>query len=106
MLILALVVMIAAQDGPISKFDRMTPNVRTTSDKSLSDIERCLMDVPGRHLPLVYRQPDRPDQAMLIWLAAGESTAAGRIDLERVGSVTRITGWRIGDAHKLCFSTG
>jgi hypothetical protein len=38
-----------------------------TSSKSMFDIERCAVEVDNMSVPFVYRQPDRPNEAMIAW---------------------------------------
>lgn len=79
--------------GQIGKFDDRAPDLEYASGKTMEDIERCLI----RQLspPLSYRQPDRPDDVMLVWMAGGVSAgnAAGRVDLHRSGSRTLVKAW-------------
>lgn len=82
----------AHAEGPISKFQSKAPEATFMSSAKLEDIERCLMDMNGLFPPTVYRQPDRPDEAMLIWRGSMGLTL-GRIDLHRDGDRTKVTSW-------------
>ena len=95
--------LVAAQDGPLSKFEKIEPNLQTTSAKAISDVERCLIDLPGKRLPFVYRQEDRPGQTTIIWTLQGEGQAVIRADLKRVATGTEVKGWRLPDSTKRCF---
>lgn len=85
--------MLFAASSQVGKFDDRPAELDYASARPMEDIERCLI----RQLspPQVYRQPDRPDDVMLVWLAAGVSAgnAAGRVDLHRQGKITRVKAW-------------
>jgi len=66
--------------GPISKFDDKTPDFEGTSNIALFDLERCLTDLDGYVVPVVLRQPDRPNEINLIWVVSG-SVSFGRVHL-------------------------
>lgn len=70
------------------------------SSAKLEDIERCLMDLTGSVMPTVYRQPDRVDEAMVLWIGDGE--VYSRVDLKRTSSGTQIRAWRRNDKTKSC----
>ncbi|MBW6524414.1 hypothetical protein KZ810_12975 [Sphingomonas sp. RHCKR47] len=65
------------------------------SSATMGDAERCLIDVGDFGPPLVYRQPDRPDDVTLIWLKWGEFAGAGRgrVDLHRTATGTHVRSW-------------
>lgn len=54
-------------------------------------------------VPYVYRQPDRPDDVMLIWQGTPGLTKA-RVDLKRVGNRTFVKAWMDNDAARECAS--
>lgn len=81
-----------ATAGPISKFDNDN-SVRLTSAKSAWDIERCLVDLGGSRAPLIYRQPDRPNNVTIIWTEAS-GHAVNRVDLTKTAAGTEIVTWK------------
>ncbi|WP_455156025.1 hypothetical protein [Sphingomonas zeae] len=87
------VALLFAADGQIAKFDDRKPEATYVSAKPMEDVERCLV----RQLapPNVYRQPDRPDDVMIVWLSGGPASgnAAARVDLHRTGNSTAIRSW-------------
>lgn len=89
-MLIALAIAAAAQ-GPISKFGE--PDLVLESRRSASEIERCLIDTPGRFAPSIYRQPDRPNQTTIVW-SNGSGVAIYRVDLMTTASGTRIKSWK------------
>jgi hypothetical protein len=87
--------MALAAEGPISKFQSRPPVIERRSARSVGDIERCLIDLPGVPLPNVYRQPDRPNKVTIIWIANGQfnGTAIARADLEGEEGGTNVRLW-------------
>lgn len=92
MIVLAFLAGIAAQDGPISKFSDRAPAYEGETERKLEDVERCMIDMRGQLAPSVYRQPDRPDAVTLIWTVPNGQTA-GRVDLARVPTGTKVVAW-------------
>lgn len=90
-----------AADGPISKFNGMKPVGEYISTATLTDIERCLIDMEGWRAPTVYRQPDRPGVATIIWPDPSGLSAA-RIDLTAVPRGTRIKSWMPANQARAC----
>ncbi|MBY0621687.1 hypothetical protein [Sphingomonas ursincola] len=82
----------AFADGPISKWDDRLPDFDYVSRVSLYDFERCIVDSEGWRIPHILRQPDRPDQAMLLYM--DDSGVAGRIDLVVKDGLLHIKGWK------------
>lgn len=83
----------AADESPISKFDSKPLKAEYVSPAGIFDIERCLIDLQA-FVPQVYRQPDRPDEVMIVW--AGQSLpgiANSRVDLKRVAGGTAVRSW-------------
>ncbi|WP_176497955.1 hypothetical protein [Sphingomonas sp. HMP6] len=78
--------------GPIGKFEAKPPFGRYDTDSAMGDVERCLINIAHYGPPAVYRQPDRPDRATIIW-SSGSGTAVGRVDLARNGHGTTIVSW-------------
>lgn len=86
--------------GPISKFEKGSPSASYLSNRKLEDIERCLTDVGYPSAPLVFRQPDRPDDVTLLWTTG--SASVGRVDLRRSGAATSVTVWMLVKVVKPC----
>lgn len=91
--VLAAIAALAA--GPIAKFDARPPLAEYQSTAKLEDAERCLIDLAQAPAPSVYRQPDRPNDVMLLWFktADGGGVALWRIDLHRGGNGTHVKSW-------------
>jgi len=85
----------AATGGPISKFDDRAPNAEFHSPRKMEDVERCLLDLDGQLAPQVYRQPDRPDDVLLVWLKAGTLAGItdGKVELHREGEGTKVRSY-------------
>ena len=47
------------------------PDFAQTTNKKLYDLERCMIEVDAPIMPIVYRQPDRSERAMLVWDGGG-----------------------------------
>ncbi len=59
------------------------PVFTQTTDKKLYDLERCMIEVDAPIMPIVYRQPDRPQRVMLVWdggSGVGGVSAATQLD--------------------------
>ena len=67
----------------LGKIRREPPDDQFVSAVPMFDIERCAIEVDAISVPTVYRQPDRPDQEMMVWVTAivleMESTSAGTL---------------------------
>jgi len=84
----------AATAGPLSKFESRRPVAEYVSSAALEEIERCLMDMDGQLYPEAIRQPDRPDDVILLWPNGQQSGVAfARLDLHRVAGGTRVRSW-------------
>ena len=63
---------------------RTKPVFTVSTDRRMYDLERCMIGVDAPVMPFVYRQPDRPDQALFVWDGNGGGlggvAAAARID--------------------------
>lgn len=97
----ALVVPAVAVAGPISKWDDRKPDFDYVSRANLHDVERCILDSDGWSMPMVYRQPDRPDAVQLIYID-GDGKSAGRIDMVMVDGSLRIKAWQGPKAITSC----
>jgi hypothetical protein len=78
--------------GPVSKWTDAKIAFEGHSKKQIFDIERCLLDWGRYGFPFIYRQPDRPDDAMLLF-SSGTGVATGRIDLKHVDAGTHVRSW-------------
>ena len=78
--------------GPIAKFEEKPPADEYVTNRALGDVERCLINMDGMLVPRVFRQPDRPDESMVIWTAPN-GISVGRVDLKRDGQGTRLRSW-------------
>jgi hypothetical protein len=83
-------------DGPISKWDSRTPDLSFVTLASLFDVERCLIDMPKQLAPVVYRQPDRPDEVTIIY-PDQYGLSNGRVDLKKSNSGTQVTAWSMSN---------
>lgn len=92
---------IAAIAGPISKWDDRKPDHDYASRVSLYDFERCILNTDGWPMPMVYRQPDRPDEALIMYFDS-TGNAGGRIDLRQADGVLRIKAWKGPKAITSC----
>jgi hypothetical protein len=88
----------------MGKFEARALAADYRSPAKLEDIERCLLDMNGWLIPNVYRQPDRPDDVMLIWLGGGAAAgiAAARIDLHRDLNGTHVRSWMPAKQALVC----
>lgn len=94
-------ILLAGGDGPISKFASRTPDAVIASQRPVEDVERCLIDTDGRLPPVVYRQPDKPDDVTIVWTGPN-GLAQARVDIHRVGSGSQITSWAFAKAANIC----
>lgn len=67
--------------GPVTNMDADPIRQEYFSAANMYDAERCLLDLDGAVMPIVYRQPDRPDTVMLVYSADQSAHGAMRIDL-------------------------
>lgn len=99
---IALIVMPSpAFAGAVDKFDKRRPEIEGHVNKSMYDIERCLLHMDRVTMPFVYRQPDRPDDTMLIWQGA-DNMISDRVDLKRDGDGTFVRSWMGNKAVREC----
>ncbi len=84
---------LAFSTGQVGKFEGRRPDAEYVTQTPVEDVERCL--IRSGSPPQVYRQPDRPNDVMLVWTAAGVSSgnAAGRVDLSRRPAGTAVRAW-------------
>lgn len=59
-----LLAMLALVEGQVAKFDTRQPVSDYVSTAKIEDVERCLIKAVAP--PQVYRQPDRPDEVMIV----------------------------------------
>jgi hypothetical protein len=78
--------------GAVDKFDKRPAEIEGYVAQSMFDIERCLINMDRATVPWIYRQPDRPDDTLMLW-PAGDNTIGARIDLKRQGNGTFVRIW-------------
>ncbi len=91
---LILVGLLAFAPGQVAKFDGRKPDAAHDTVAKMEDVERCLIRAVSP--PQVYRQPDKPDEVTIVWIAGGLSSgeASGRVDLRRNDNGgTSVRGW-------------
>jgi hypothetical protein len=88
----ALATPIAGIAGPISKWDSRKPEYEYVSSANIFDAERCIIDADGKPVASVFRQPDRPDEVMIVFTNTGNN-AETRIDLKRVNGQLKVKAW-------------
>lgn len=66
-LLLSIVMAAPCSADDIGSVRQKVPEFTASSDKSMFDVERCIIDTDNIGKPWVYRQPDRPEQVMLVW---------------------------------------
>ena len=98
---IALAVSSTALAGAVDKFDSKKPEIDGYVNQGMFDIERCLINMDRVTIPTVYRQPDRPDETMLLWTGASVNVAA-RADLKRQGTGTYVKMWMGNSEARRC----
>ncbi|MFZ1742661.1 MAG: hypothetical protein WAT93_07395 [Pontixanthobacter sp.] len=63
------------------------PEFTAEIELNLFDVERCIIDTDNIGKPWVYRQPDRPNEVMLVW----ESSDFGNATVLEMKGLNRIT---------------
>lgn len=82
-LCVALIAPSAAQAADLGGLIKTQPVFSQATNKKLYDLERCMIEVDAPIMPIVYRQPDRPERAMLVWDGGdgiGGVSAAAQLD--------------------------
>lgn len=73
-----------ASAADVTGLMKTTPVFAGASNKSMYDLERCMIGVDSPVMPQVYRQPDRPEQVLFVWDGTGGGlggvSAAAQID--------------------------
>lgn len=87
--------------GPASKFDGKHPDVSEASARTLGDIERCLIDADGLLAPIVYRQPDRPNDVRILW-SRGNGLTQARADLSSSPRGVLVRAWGVEKQVRAC----
>lgn len=94
-----------ALSGPIEKWDRRVAEVEVVTTKPIFEIERCLIlleDTDG--FPVVYGQPDRPRQRMIVWFKE-DTDGTGRVDLTGLeDGRTSVRAWRVNRENREGFN--
>lgn len=62
------------------------PEFTADVPKNLFDVERCIIDTDNIGKPWVYRQPDRPEDVMLVWESSdfGDATVLEMHGLQKI----------------------
>lgn len=87
--------------GAVDKFDKRPPVIEGYVAQNMYDIERCLINMERATVPWIYRQPDRPDDTLLLW-HAGDNTIGARVDLKRQGNGTLVRIWMNNSEVRRC----
>lgn len=85
-------------DG-IGSVRKKPPEFAVTVALNLFDIERCVIDTDNIGKPWVYRQPDRPDDVMLVW-ESSDLGAATVLEMHRDGNSTTMKFWGRNKARR------
>lgn len=91
--------------GPFAKFESRPAIEEFETLTKMEDVERCLIDIDGMLAPNVYRQPDRPDQVRILWIAGAPyaGVAGARIDLKRSAKGgTSVKSWLKSRQVRVC----
>ena len=88
-LIAAMGVAIPASAIDIGKALQRPVTGHLQSAKGIYDLERCIVLLDGPGVPVVYRQPDRPDEEMIAYTESG-MVVVNVVTLKRVNSITNI----------------
>ena len=88
---------------------RKKPIVASFSSKfSIYDLERCLIELDTAVAPIVYRQPDRPDEELVVYAERGtifsllELAASAGSTAITMRSIRGIGGTRIAHEAQSC----
>jgi hypothetical protein len=71
---------------------KKTPEFTATVPLNMYDIERCVIDTDNIGKPWVYRQPDRPNDVMLVWESSDFGNATV-LEMRKEGSTTSMKFW-------------
>lgn len=76
----------------IGRVRQKTPEFTATVALNMFDVERCIIDVDNIGKPWVYRQPDRPNDVMLVWESTdfGDATV---LEMRKEGNSTSLKFW-------------
>lgn len=91
-MIMMLAAVVALSGGPIGKFETRTPVADYETPAKMEDVERCLVLMDAGAPPTVYKQADRPNDTMLVWMKVGEfyGVPGARLDLHRTAAGTHV----------------
>jgi hypothetical protein len=92
--------LLSGAQGPLSKFLPADAS-KFASARSVSEVERCLIDAPGRFAPKVYRQVDRLEASTILW-DNGAGVSIFRVDLVAAQGGTQVTAWKSDSQVKAC----
>lgn len=90
-----LIAIAGTMTGPIGKFEARPAIAEYETAAKLEDVERCLITMDAGAPPQVYKQADRPDDVMLIWMKTGPffGVPGARLDLRRTPTGTHVRSW-------------
>lgn len=82
----------AAIADDIGGVRKKEPEFVASVELNIFDVERCVIDTDNIGKPWVYRQPDRPDDVMLVWESSdfGDATV---LEMHRDGRDLRLKFW-------------
>lgn len=81
-----------AKADDIGGVRKKEPEYTASVPMNMFDIERCAIDTDNIGKPWVYRQPDRPDDVMLVWESSDFGNATV-IEMHRNGNNTALKFW-------------
>lgn len=71
---------------------KKAPEFTATVPLNMYDIERCVIDTDNIGKPWVYRQPDRPNDVMLVWESSDLGNATV-LEMHKQNSTTSMKFW-------------
>lgn len=71
---------------------KKTPEFTATVPVNMYDVERCVIDTDNIGKPWVYRQPDRPNDVMLVWESSDFGNATV-LEMHKEGGTTTMKFW-------------
>ena len=61
-----------------------------SSIKSLYDLERCIIDIDAGTAPNIYSQPDRPNEALIVYSSSGLIYALIQLEKSQTGTALKV----------------
>jgi hypothetical protein len=81
-----------AHADDIGSVRKKVPEFSATVPMNMFDIERCVIDTDNIGKPWVYRQPDRPNDVMLVWESSDFGNATV-LEMHKDGNTTTMKFW-------------